>query len=56
MKQALHSLVVSGLTQLRDAGQIAQFDPAQIKIELPRDKSHGDFATNVAMMLAKPTV
>ena len=54
MKQALHSLVVSGLTQLRDAGHIAQFDPAQIKIELPRDKSHGDFATNVAMMLAKP--
>ena len=54
MKQALHSLVVSGLTRLRDAGSLAHFDPAQVKIELPRDKSHGDFATNVAMTLAKP--
>lgn len=54
MKQALHSLVVNSLTQLRAQGVIADFDAAAIKIELPRDKSHGDFATNAAMMLAKP--
>lgn len=54
MKQALHQLIVAALTQLQQHGVIASFDPAQIKVELPRDKAHGDLATNAAMVLAKP--
>jgi arginyl-tRNA synthetase len=54
MKQALHSLIVTALTQLQAQGVIQHLDAGAIKIELPRDKSHGDFATNVAMALAKP--
>lgn len=54
MKQALHQLVVSALQSLVNQGVIASFNPEQVKIELPRDKAHGDFATNAAMMLAKP--
>lgn len=54
MKQALHSLLVTALNDLSARGVIASFDAAQVKVELPRDKSHGDLATNAAMMLAKP--
>jgi arginyl-tRNA synthetase len=54
MKQALHSLIVTALTQLHAQGTLTSVDTAAIKIELPRDKSHGDLATNVAMILAKP--
>ncbi len=54
MKQALHALIVTTLHTLQARGEIAPFDEASIKIELPRDKSHGDFASNVAMLLAKP--
>ena len=31
-----------------DAGQVA------VEIEVPRDASHGDYSTNVALTLAKP--
>lgn len=54
MKQALHQLIVAGLQSLVQQGIVVGFDAEQVKIELPRDKSHGDFATNAAMMLAKP--
>ena len=54
MKQALHHLIASALTQLQTQGVIASVALEQIKIELPRDKAHGDLASNIAMLLAKP--
>src|SRR5215212_9161396 len=33
----------------------AQLDLSRISVEPPRDASHGDLATNAAMVLAKPT-
>lgn len=53
MKQALQSLVSEALTHLKQNAVISSFAADQVKIELPRDKSHGDFATNAAMMFAK---
>lgn len=32
----------------------SSFDPARITVEPPRDASHGDMASNAAMVLAKP--
>jgi len=51
----IRSLIVSTLEQMVAEGALPQslnFDP--ITAEPPRDASHGDMATNAAMVLAKP--
>ncbi len=38
-----------------EAGELAAADvDGMIKLEVPKDKQHGDFACNIAMILAKP--
>ncbi|HWH30401.1 MAG TPA: arginine--tRNA ligase [Mycobacteriales bacterium] len=37
-----------------DAGELAVPVPEQVTVERPRSKDHGDYATNVALTLAKP--
>ncbi|HJQ06812.1 MAG TPA: arginine--tRNA ligase [Nocardioides sp.] len=51
----LSATIVDVLTGLVDRGEIALPDgvPAEVTIELPRQKGHGDYATNVALQLAK---
>lgn len=53
MKTQLQQLVEAALTQLRDAGTLELETVPSVMIERTRDLSHGDFATNVAMVLAK---
>ena len=57
MKDELQQLLTRAIQSLIDDGALAIDTttgiPA-IKIDRTRDKSHGDFAANVAMMLAKP--
>lgn len=36
------------------AGSLPQLTVPEFVVEVPREKNHGDFATNIAMMLAKP--
>ncbi len=53
MKHALERLLQTALTNLRDTQVLpADFAPS-IQIERTRDKTHGDWATNVALMSAK---
>ncbi len=52
MKQQLEQVVQDAIQQLIDNGSLAVSMPA-IKIDRTRDKSHGDFAVNAAMLLAK---
>ncbi|MBC8519391.1 MAG: arginine--tRNA ligase [Gammaproteobacteria bacterium] len=53
MKQQLKQLVESALAHLCESGVLQlESDPA-VLIERTRDQSHGDFATNMAMVLAK---
>ena len=51
----LSTAIVDALTSLADDGSITLADgvPAEVKVERPRDRGHGDYATNVAMQLAK---
>ena len=51
----LSTAIVDALTSLADDGSITLADgvPAEVKVERPRDKGHGDYATNVAMQLAR---
>lgn len=54
MKQQLQALIQSALDQLKQQGVLPAEVAPEIQIERTRDASHGDFACNVAMMLAKP--
>jgi arginyl-tRNA synthetase len=50
-----HTVVLQAVDTLVAAGKIpAGLDVSRIAVEPPRDFSHGDLATNVAMVLAKP--
>jgi arginyl-tRNA synthetase len=50
-----HTVVLQAVDTLVAAGKIpAGLDMSRIAVEPPRDFSHGDLATNVAMVLAKP--
>ncbi len=51
----LHSLVVTALAALAEAGTLPPgLEFHNVTVEPPRDPSHGDLATNAAMVLAKP--
>ncbi len=53
MKQHLIDLIRGALDELKNDGVIAgDFEPV-IKIDRTRDPLHGDYASNIAMMLAK---
>lgn len=53
MKHHLQELVKAALHDLTSAGVLDCELPESITIERTRDKSHGDFACNIAMVLAK---
>ncbi|MGZ8243705.1 arginine--tRNA ligase [Methylomagnum sp.] len=54
MKKRLESLLQSAVTALKTAGTLpADIEPT-VMVERTRDATHGDFATNLAMSLAKP--
>ncbi|RUS63698.1 arginine--tRNA ligase [Pseudorhodobacter sp. E13] len=51
----IRTLVVSEIEAMMAAGDLpAGLDLAAVAVEPPRDASHGDMATNAAMVLAKP--
>jgi arginyl-tRNA synthetase len=51
----LSATIVDGLAALVDDGSLTLPDgvPAEVTVERPRQKGHGDYATNVALQLAK---
>ena len=54
MRPLLQSLVADALARLQQEGALASAPAAaDVHIERTRDKGHGDFATNVALTLAK---
>lgn len=54
MKEQLESLLATAVATLQQQGTLPNDVHARIQLDRPRDKSHGDFATNLALMLAKP--
>ena len=54
MKAALTALLEQVVITLKKEGVLADDVSPKIVIEHTRDPSHGDFASNLAMMLAKP--
>ena len=53
--EQLSAIIVAALTSLCESGRLTLPDgvPANVVVERPRSKEHGDYATNVALQLAK---
>ncbi|AZC48068.1 MULTISPECIES: arginine--tRNA ligase [Pseudomonas] len=54
MKDTIRQLIQQAITQLVTEGVLPEGLTPAIQVENSRDKTHGDFASNIAMMLAKP--
>ena len=54
MKDTIRQLIQQALTRLTADGVLPEGLAPAIQVENARDKTHGDFASNIAMMLAKP--
>ncbi|GAB6390039.1 arginine--tRNA ligase [Stutzerimonas marianensis] len=54
MKDSIRHLIQQALTRLTQDGSLPDGLSPTIQVENTRDKTHGDFASNIAMMLAKP--
>ncbi|MDY7562976.1 arginine--tRNA ligase [Pseudomonas sp. 10B1] len=54
MKDTIRQLIQQALIQLVNEGVLPEGLTPAIQVENVRDKTHGDFASNIAMMLAKP--
>ena len=54
MKQLLQDLIGEALKTLQAQGQLPPVVDISVQIERARDKRFGDFASNIALLLAKP--
>ncbi len=54
MKSTVEQLLRQALCALQQSGIIPQDVVIDIKVERTKDRSHGDYATNMALILAKP--
>lgn len=53
MKHQLINLIKKAIANLQQKGELPAEITTNIQIDYPRDKQHGDFATNIALILAK---
>ncbi|HEU4663227.1 MAG TPA: arginine--tRNA ligase, partial [Dokdonella sp.] len=54
MKQQLHDLVLAAIAALQASGELPAGAAPAFVVERTRNRDHGDFATNAALLLAKP--
>ncbi|MGL5852599.1 MAG: arginine--tRNA ligase, partial [Phycicoccus sp.] len=52
--EQLAAAVRGALAGAVDAGDLAVPVPAEVRVERPRNREHGDWSTNIALQLAKP--
>jgi arginyl-tRNA synthetase len=52
--EELSGAVLAAVAACLDAGDFTGTVPAEAVVERPRNREHGDYATNIAMRLAKP--
>ncbi len=54
MKEQLVQVLADAVAKLQDSGDLPSEISPNIMVERTRDRAHGDFASNLAMTLAKP--
>lgn len=53
LREELNNIIKDALQKARQSGQLSFDSIPDYVIEVPKDSGHGDFATNVAMLMAK---
>jgi arginyl-tRNA synthetase len=53
IREILNEIIINALERARSQGSINFDNIPDFSIEVPNDKGHGDFASNIAMLLAK---
>ncbi len=53
IRQQIKGAVQSSVKKAIEAGELPQLEITDIAIEIPREKGHGDFSTNIAMQITK---
>jgi arginyl-tRNA synthetase len=53
-REKIRTLLAAALASAFSKGIFTEIDIPEYALEIPREKGHGDFAANIAMMLAKP--
>ena len=51
--EQLSAAIRAALQSAVDAGDLAITVPAEVRVERPRNRDHGDWSTNIALQLAK---
>jgi arginyl-tRNA synthetase len=51
--EELSLAIRTALTQAVDAGELTAAVPAEVRVERPKNREHGDWSTNIALQLAK---
>jgi arginyl-tRNA synthetase len=54
LKTHLQQLITQALGQLRQDGALGDAELSSISLERTRDRAHGDYASNIALIMAKP--
>jgi len=52
--EQLSAAIRDAIASAVDAGDLTVAVPTEVRVERPRSREHGDWATNVALQLAKP--
>lgn len=52
--EQLAAAIRGALQSAVDSGDLAVAVPAEVRVERPRNRDHGDWSTNIALQLAKP--
>jgi arginyl-tRNA synthetase len=54
IRDQIRGVIYEALRRSQEAGQISLAESPAFVVEIPKQKDHGDFACNVAMLLARP--
>ena len=54
MKQIIEKLIRESISSINKDNSITPELLSNIRVDRTKDRAHGDFASNIAMMLAKP--
>lgn len=53
IRQQIKGVVLGSINKAKENGELPELDITDISIEIPREKGHGDFSTNIAMQITK---
>ncbi len=53
IRQQIRDAVINSINKSVETGELPSLEITDITIEIPREKGHGDFSTNVAMQITK---